>query len=969
MEAREHADRDTRKGARREGAPGKRERRREPARGRAAQPPWHKLSKEEVLSKLDARPEGLSDEEARQRLGDHGPNEVGQKEEVSRWRVLVRQFESPLIYVLLVALAVTLAIQSWADAIAIGAVLVINATVGFVQEYRAESAVQALIAMVSPKAKVRRSGQERRIDSAELVPGDVVRLEEGGMVPADVRLLGRASLQINEAALTGESVPAAKHGGAMDGAEDDLPPADQENMAFMGTAVTSGSAEGVVVATGRETEIGDIAAQVGQAERGRTPLQRRMDRLAKALAVIILVVAGVTFGVGLLLGRTVQEMFLLAVALAVAAMPEGLPVVTTVALAVGVRRMADRHAIIRHLPAVETLGSTTAIVADKTGTLTQNRMTVGRVFAGGETYELTGGPLQQGELRRAGEAVAVEPESAIGYTLLAGALNNSAEVHADGEGEADLAASGDPMDVAMLVAARKATFDASIAERYPKIDEVPFETERRFSATVHERNGRAPLVLVKGAPERVAKMCDRFLRADGEVEDLDRDAVSRTMDDLASQGLRVLAMAIGEGEDARRAVKSDEPRGLTFVGMQGIADPPRPEAAHAVDDCHGAGIRVLMVGDHARTAAAIAEQVHVGRPVQVGAPPEEREDSEAPARGELPEVVSGQQLGRASDEELDRILDRAFVFARVKPQQKLRLVRRLEDRGEIVAVTGDGVNDAPALKEATLGAAMGSGTDVAKEASDMVITDDDFASVYAAVEQGRTAFRNIRMATFFLLSTGAAIVLVILSALLMGLPVLLLPSQILWCNVVTNGIQDVALGFEPGEKALFRRPPRPAGEGVLSRLLIERTAVIGVWLAAGTLGTFTWKHLGGASLTQARTAALTTLVLFQMVHVFNCRSEEDSVFHKSLWKNKVLLVGVVVSLAVHVAALYLPFMQALLRVEPLDALTWGVMAGVAATAILVNELHKRLRARRPAEGRHAESQPEGTEPGRAEATA
>jgi cation-transporting P-type ATPase F len=930
-----------------------------PAQGEE-RPSWYRRGAEEVLEQLGAVRSGLDEDEVRRRQEEYGPNRLREQTTVSAWRVLLNQFTSPLIYVLLAALVVTLAIQNYTDAIVVGIVLVVNGTVGFVQEYRAETAVQSLMEIVSPRAMVRRGGQEADVPAEDVVPGDIVLLREGEVVPADARLLETRGLRIDESALTGESVPADKTAEAVD--EPNLTPADQRDMAFMGTAVTSGEAEAVVVGTGSATEIGRISEQIEEAGTTKTPLQMRIDRLAKWITVAIVVVAAITFGVGVLIGRSVTEMLLLAVALSVSAIPAGLPVVVTVALAIGVSRMADRHALIRQLPAVDTLGSCTTIISDKTGTLTQNRMTVRTVVAGGDRFELDGerGTLRQGS----GDAVDPDDHPALRETLLVGVLCNDASLgegtgashpgeeqtdaddREDGAEPADAStgdASGDPMEVALLRAGRLAGMDrAELEAQYPQQDKVPFRTEERYMATINGVDGgEGPLVLVKGAPERITAMCDRRRTADGGEEPLDPDEVTRASEDLASEGLRVLAMAVGRGREAAEAVEA-EPQGLVFVGMQGLLDPPRSSAAEAVDRCHDAGIRVLMVtGDHSTTAQAIGHQVHVDRPAG-------RADGSGGTAGNNGHgrARTGQEIAELSDAELDEILRETNVFARVAPEQKLRLVERLKEADEIVAVTGDGVNDAPALQAAHLGVAMGSGTDVAKDASEMVITDDDFASVYAAVQEGRTAFRNIRMATFFLLSTGAAEVLLILVSLALDWPLPLLPAQILWLNVVTNGIADVALAFEPGEEALYRRAPRPKREGVLDQRLIERLAVVGVWLAAGTLGVFWWQWgLEDEDLTAARTAALTTLVLFQMVHVFNSRSEDVSVFGKSLLTNRVLFAGVLGSLGVHVAAMYVPVTQELLSLEPMPVTTWAVAVGVALTAIVVNEGHKRLRPR------------------------
>lgn len=1020
---------------------------------------WHQLEVKDALRALNSSRDGITDASARRRLEKFGENQVGERREVSAWAVLLHQFTSPLIYILLAALAATLAIglitgeEHWADAIVIGAVLVINATIGFFQEYHAEHAVEELMKMVAPKATVVRDGQTREIDATALVPGDIVRIGQGGVVPADLRLIDVQGLQANEAALTGESVPVHKSARPLREAGADLTLAEQKNMAFMGTAITSGRAIGLVVATGKDTAIGRIAEQIEETEETRTPLERRIRQLSIWITWGILVVAAIAFGVGLLMGHDWTSMLLLGIALAVAAVPEGLPIVVTVALAIGVRRMAQRHAVIRRLPAVDTLGSCTTIISDKTGTLTENRMTVRNLYAGRNDYALRGKVrARKGKVELDGSAVDVQAHRALFETLLVGMLCNNAQLaapserstgqqsrsnDAGGDGDRD-ASQGDPMEVALLYAAHKAGLDlGELRARWPRSDELPFQTERRFMATIHQRGDdspprddapAAPLVAIKGAPEAVLDMCRAMRGADdAEEAPLDREMLRTANEALAGRGLRVLAMAMGEGDDAVDAVKHDEPaRQFVFVGFQGMLDPPRASAAQAVDNCHRAGIRAIMVtGDHARTAAAIAHQVHIDRPAEHdGAhqePPQDRDrkrqrggaeirvrldagafpngwtpsagelvsvqtrlpkerevrivmevaggDAQASqhgaersaagqeqANGHLPEVYTGSDIEDWSDEELDEALGRVNVFARVEPIQKTRLVERLKANNEIVAVTGDGVNDAPALKAAHIGAAMGAGTDVAKEASDMVVTDNNFASVYHAVEEGRTAFRNVRMATFFLLSTGAAIVLMILTALGLDWPLPLLPAQILWLNVVTNGIADVALAFEPGEKALFRRPPRPPSEGVLDRTLIERLVLVGLWLAAGSLGVFLWQwgfdvhsFAPGSedNLTDARTAALTTMVLFQMVHVFNCRSEDVSLFRKSLFSNKVLFLGVLASLAVHVTAMYLPWTQQLLDLSGLDLSTWLWAAAVAATALIVNELHKWFRPKRP----------------------
>lgn len=919
---------------------------------------WYRRGVDDTLDTLSAQASGLSEKDAERRREEYGPNRLREQTTVSKWQVLLNQFTDPLIYVLVGALGVTLAIGKYADAIVVGLVLAINATIGFIQEYKAETAVQSLMQMVSPTAVVCRDGRRREIDAEDVVPGDIVVLSQGEVVPADARLIETNGLRIDESALTGESVPADKETDPL--GEDNLAPADQRNMAFMGTAITSGEGIGVVVETGTGTQMGEISEQVEEAGTTETPLETRIDRLAKWITVAILGVAVVAFFVGLLIGRSVSDMLLLAVALAVSAIPAGLPVVVTVALAIGVNRMARRQALIRQLPAVDTLGSCSVIVSDKTGTLTRNRMTVRALACGDDRIAFAD---DDGRLRLQREddgedptAVDVEKHRALHDTLLVGALCNDAslgEEHDGDEGD-DERESGDPMEIALLDGARRAGMDpGELARRHPERDRVPFVTERRFMATIHDvPDGEGPLVAVKGAPERIAQMCDRRLTAAGDEVEADPDDLLRTSEELAGDGLRVLAMAIGRGERAAEEIRGDEPHGLVFVGMQGLLDPPRDSATGAVDACHEAGIRVLMVtGDHASTAGAIGHQIHIDRPARFSGRRPDGGDGDGDGDGNRrPRVITGQEIAEFDDDELDRHLREVEIYSRVAPGQKMRIVDRLEETGEVVAVTGDGVNDAPALQSAHIGAAMGSGTDVAKEASDMVITDDDFASVYAAVEEGRTAFRNIRMATFFLLSTGAAEVLIILTALSLDWPLPLVPAQILWLNVVTNGIADVALAFEPGEKELYERPPRPRDEGILDQRLLERLVIVGVWLAAGSLAVFYWQWgIADADLIDARTATLTTLVLFQKVHVFNSRSEDVSIFRKSLLANKVLLAGVAGSLTVHIAAMYWGPTQDLLDLEPMALDAWLVAIGVALTAIVVNEAHKRFRPRSEAQ--------------------
>ena len=885
--------------------------------------PWL-CDADEVLARLGSGHDGIDDETAARRLGADGPNELPVEKGPGAAQIALRQFASPLIYILLAAGGVALAVGEVVDAAVIAVVLAVNAIVGFLQEHQAERSLEALRRLAVAQARVVRAGRERDLDAREIVAGDVLLLEAGFRVPADARVLRTAAVEVDESLLTGESATVGKTVRALAG---EVPVADRANMLFTGSVLTRGRCRAVVTATGGATELGAIARSMHDVGQVATPLQSRMARFARVIGAAVLVVAVIGFAAGLAHGEAADQLLLAVVALAVSAIPEGLPVVLTVALAISVRRMVAVDAVVRRLPAVESLGSCTVIGSDKTGTLTENRMTVERVLAGGREYEVTGGGhALEGAVTRAGVAVDVARLPALWWTLLAGTLCNDATVAARDDG---IDATGDPTEVALLVAAAKAGLHkADLEERHPRWADIPFEPERRYAATFHE-HGDGHLVLVKGSPEKVLEMS----ACDVEGGRLDPEAVHRSADAMAASGLRVLAMA-GREVDAR-------PEGgdvgapledLVFFGLQGMMDPPREEARAAVAGCRAAGIRVVMItGDHASTARAIAQELGIASP----------EDP----------VLSGVELDGIDDDELDQRVAGVPVYARVDPQHKLRVVRALRRCGEVVAVTGDGVNDAPALKAADIGAAMGSGTDVAKEAADMVVLDDNFATVFAAVREGRIAFDNVRKTTFFLVSSGVAEVLVVLASLVAGLPLPFVPAQLLWLNLVTNGVEDIALAFEPGGPGVTRRPPRPPREGVLSRLLWERTAIAGAVMAIGTLALFLDHPHTGDDLDRARTIALTMMVVFQVVHVGNARSEHRSLFAKSPFSNPILFAGTAGALALHVGALYLPATQSILRVEPLDLGTWATIAAVSLSVTAAVEVHKLLR--RPAHARRA----------------
>jgi magnesium-transporting ATPase (P-type) len=903
--------------------------------------PWWSHSSDAALDRLDSSAAGLTDEEARVRLERYGPNRIRVEEVEPWWSLAGRQFRDPLIYILLVAAAVTLALRHNIDAGVILAVVVLNAVIGFVQEYRARQAMLALAQLGAPKADVIRDGETRHLSAEELVPGDVVLLTSGARVPADLRLLRAVDLEVDESMLTGESVPVRKQPEAV--VEGAPVAGDQVNMAFGATMVTRGRARGLVVRTGPATEVGRIAEAMHEVGRVQTPLQRKVHDFGGKVGIAILAMAVVTGVLGFLRGLGWAELFMTAVALAVASIPEGLPVVLTVTLAVGVRRMAGRKAIIRRLPAVETLGSTTVIASDKTGTLTRNEMTVRAVWTVDGPYTVSGvGYGRDGAVNRGDQAVVMTSEVArssgagqlprpeyasLRETLLAGVLASEADARMVDEGGNPL---GDPTEIALLVAASKGGEDPTdVRLRYPEIGILPFEPELQFMATLVAVNGAARIYL-KGAPEAVLGRADRVLGAHG-VGPMDPDIGDRIREgahELAGEGLRVLAMAYKD-TNADKVDLEATAGGFVFCGLQAMEDPVRPEAVDAVAAVQGAGIRVLMLtGDHLATARAIGAQLGF-------------DDADRRA-------VEGSELATMTDEDLDACLEAGVqVFARVAPEHKLRIVQRLRAKGEVVAVTGDGVNDAPALRAAHIGIAMGiTGTDVAREASDMVLQDDNFATIRAAVEEGRVVFSNVRKVTFFLLSTGVGQVITILFALMAGWPLPFLAAQILWINLVTNGLQDIALAVEPGEPGLLARKPRAVNEGILPLRLLQRLGGVGSVLAAGTLVTFWWSLETTGDLDTARTVAMTQMVVFQFFHVFNCRSLDRSIFRVPFFSNRFLFLSLVGALLAQLAVLYWGPLQTVFRTVPLDPTQWGVIVAVASTVILGGELDKAWQRRR-----------------------
>jgi P-type Ca2+ transporter type 2C len=882
---------------------------------------WYRLSRSKALETIGSGEDGLTSTEAAARRERHGRNELPEAARTSRLKILAHQFASPLIIILLVAAGITVALGEYIDSGVILAVVVLNAVIGYVQEFRAEESMRALQRMVRSRTTVVRDGQEQEVDTADLVPGDLVLLASGDRAPADVRLLTAQELRVDEAALTGESVPVTKTAPAIE--RENLTPGDQLNMAFMGTIVVNGRARGLVVETGPRTVLGRIAGDVKEVVAEVTPLQVRLERFAHTVAFIVVGFSGLVFVVGVLRGESIADTFMLAVATAVSAIPEGLPVAVTIGMAVGVARMARRKAIIRRLPTVETLGSTTVIGSDKTGTLTKNEMTARLVYDGKVTYELTGsGYAPEGAVLRDKLTPSAAEHESLGDVLRIGLLCNESRLY---EENGAWLVDGDPTEGALIVSAIKGGLEPEAEwQAHPRHAILPFESDRGYMASLNDW-GEAERILVKGSPEKVLEMCSTAAGP----ESLDRDAVLAVAQAFAAEGLRVLALGHKPAPPGYREITHEDLReGVVFAGLQGLIDPPRPEAMDAIARCRTAGIRTVMItGDHAVTAVAIARRLGL-------------------STGE-PGVLTGREIELMSAADLAEKVRTVSVFARVSPQQKLTIAKALIANGEVLAITGDGVNDAPALKVAHIGVAMGkTGTDVAREAADMVLLDDNFATIVGAVEEGRVVYDNIRKVALFLVSCGLAELLAILATIVFGLPIPYLAAQILWLNLVTNGLQDIALAFEPAEAGILKRPPRPVREGILSRLMVQRSILMGVVMAAGTLLVFVLRLEAGAPIERARTAALTTMVFFQFYQALNCRSETISIFRMSLLRNPFLLFSMIAALFAQLAVLYVPALQWVFRTVPITVSGWLEILAVTCTIVVAVEADKWWRARR-----------------------
>jgi len=839
------------------------------------------------------------------------------------------QFHNPLIYVLLAAAATTLLLREYVDASVILGVVLVNALVGFIQESKALAALDSLRSMARGEARVVRDGLGRTISSEELVCGDLVALEPGEKVPADLRLVEATELLIDESSLTGESGSVLK-------ADDVLMlatrVADRRNMLYAGTLVRSGTGHGLVVATGEQTELGGIHRLVSGAAVLATPLTTKLARFSTLLTIVIIGLAAVAFAIGLLRGESAPTMFTAAVALAVGAIPEGLPAAVTITLAIGVKRMVSRRAVVRRLPAVETLGSTTVICTDKTGTLTTNEMTVRHLWTPDGEFEVTGrGYDPAGQLHQDDVQADVGDNEALRWCLAAGSACNDASVSHDGE---QWTISGDPTEAAMKVVALKTDAAGAIDEDYPRVATIPFDSRRQYMATLHRRARDAHHVaLVKGAAERVSELCSGWMRADGTVEPLDRAAVGLAVDAMAARGLRVLATAVALDAAPDGFTAEGLDGHLVLCGLQAMLDPPRSAAATAIAACHAAGIEIKMItGDHAVTAAAIADELGLDH---------------RPAADRR--VITGAELTALPEADYADAVSATGVFARVSPEEKLRLVESLQARGHVVAMTGDGVNDAPALRTADIGIAMGrGGTDVAKDAADMVLVDDDFATIEAAVEEGRGVFDNLTKFIVWTLPTNMGEGLVILVAIVLGSALPILPTQILWINMTTAVVLGLMLAFEPREAGIMARPPRAPDQPLLTATLVWRTALVASLLVAGSWWIFVSEQARGAGLDEARTAAVNLFVAVEIAYLYSCRSLAGASWRLGLFTNRWIIGGVVVQVCAQAAFTYVPVMNRIFATAPIEAEAWLRILGAVAVISLVIAVDKFVALRRVA---------------------
>jgi Ca2+-transporting ATPase len=916
---------------------------------------WHGRPISDILDQLATDPQkGISSEEAARRLEKYGLNKLDEAPPTTIWALLWDQFNDFVVWLLIGAAIISAILTEWVEAGAIMAIVLLNAILGIIQERRAAEELAALRQLAAPEAYVLRDGTRIVIPARELVPGDVVVLEAGNYIPADVRLIETVNLKIEEAALTGESVPVQKDATLQLGG--DVPLGDRKNSAFMGTLVSYGRGRGVVSNTGMKTQIGLIAEMLQAVEDEVTPLQRRLDQLGKLLGWAALGICGVVFLLGWMWGNDALEMFLVAVSLAIAAVPEGLPAVVTISLALGMREMVKRNALIRKLSSVETLGSATVIGSDKTGTLTENEMTVTQISIDTKDIDVTGsGYDPEGEFHIDGKPIKLADYPAALSTLWVGALNNDALLETTGE-EGSLRMIGDPTEGAIIVAAAKADRNyQALSEAYPRVQEIPFDSERKRMTTIHKileprdddfspfHSGDLPenryVVAVKGAPDVVLNLCTQYEKLDDTEARMDKTVRRRILsanDEMASQALRVIGVAYKVIDQLPEELIPEEIEdGLIFVGLIGMIDPPRPEVSHSLAVAKHAGIRTVMItGDYAQTARAIAEAI--------GLVESERQ------------VITGAHLNRMSDTELAEKIKEVDVFARVSPEHKVRIVRALRANNEIVAMTGDGVNDAPALKQADIGVAMGiTGTDVAKETADMVLTDDNYSSIVSAIEQGRVIYSNIRKFVFYLLSCNLAEIATIFLAIAFRLPSPLNPIQLLWLNLVTDGAPALALGMEKGDPDIMDQPPRPTSEHIINRLMrvgivVQTIAITAVTLGAYLIGLNQYPVSPHEFNTTAATMAFITLSFSELLRAFTARSERYPLVKIGIFKNKSMNYAVIASGILLMAVLYVPFLQPVFSTVPLTWEQWQILLPLLFIPAIAAEITKWFNARRGA---------------------
>jgi magnesium-transporting ATPase (P-type) len=896
-------------------------------RGHNDQPDWHAMKANDVMSALGVSEQGLSRQAAQERLDKHGPNKLPGEEKPSALRRFLRQFQNLLIYILIIAAVLTALLGEWVDTAVILAVVLINAIIGFAQEGKAERAMASIRGMLSPKATALRDGQERELEAEELVPGDIVVLHSGDRVPADIRILHARNAQADEAALTGESEPVNKHAEPV---EADAPLGDRKSMVYSSTVITNGQVRGVVTTTGARTEIGHIGEMVSKVEEMTTPLMRKMDVFGRKLSMIIVLISIALFALGYFARDFgVTEMVMAVVSLAVAAIPQGLPAIMTVTLALGVQRMADRNAIIRRLPSVESLGSVTVICSDKTGTLTRNEMTAVKVAATESTYAISGtGYKPEGKFRLdndGGQAVSLEEHPWLTELARAGLLASEAGLRQE---NGDWIIEGMPTEAALVVLAHKAGLTRrQEQETRPRLDLIPFSSERRFMASLHKGPQDERVIYIKGAPERILDMCAHQRTDQGEAP-LDRDRWVQREEALADSGHRVLAIASRRLEGAD-SLEEDQIQELTLLGLVGIIDPPREEALQAIQECREAGIRVKMItGDHVLTARSIGASMGIGDGRQ---------------------AVDGKQIEEADDTQLSRLVEQSDVFARSSPEHKLRMVQSLQEGGQIVAMTGDGVNDAPALKRADVGVAMGiKGSEASKEAAEMVLADDNFATIEQAVKEGRTIYDNLLKAILFILPTNGAEALIVISSVLILFEVMpIIPLQILWVNMVTAVTLAISLSFEPSEAGIMQRPPRPPDEPIISKYLLWRIIFVSVLIAGAAILLFNRQIQAGAGIEAARTLAVNALVAGQLFYLFNSRFIiRRSLSLDGFLGNKKSLMAVGALVLLQLAFTYLGPMQDLFGTASISATDWSLAIGAGFAVFLLVEAEKALVRRR-----------------------